>query len=144
MFFAASPRLFVVARVVPRRLGNGMPKPLLLLLRVRAIPAATPTSPVPVAIAGVLSFLAADVTALAAVFAPFAVASFAASTAPLLFDELALVRPEDALGRVLRCVLAFCERLALERDFAVVRPFAGELRLFDRLPELALDLLLVC
>jgi hypothetical protein len=67
------------------------------------------------------------------VFAPVAVASFAASTAPLSFDELALVRPEDALGRALRCdVLAFFERLALERDFAAVRPFAGELRLFDR------------
>ena len=89
--------------------------------------------------------MAADVTALPTVFAPLAVASFAASTAPLWFDELALVRPEDALGRVLRCdVLAFCERLALERDFAGVRPLAGELRLFDRLPELALDLLLVC
>jgi hypothetical protein len=145
MFFAASPRLFVVARPVPRRLGNAMPKILLLLLRVRAIPAATPASPVPAAIAGVLSFLAVDMTALPAVFAPLAVASFATSTAPLLFDELALVRPEDALGRALRCdVLAFFERLALERDFAAVRPFAGELRLFDRLPELALDLLLVC
>jgi hypothetical protein len=63
MFLAASPRLFVVARPVPRRLGNGMPKIVLFLLRVRAIPAATPASPVPVAIAGVLSFLAADLTA---------------------------------------------------------------------------------
>jgi hypothetical protein len=40
-------------------------------------------------------------------------------------------------------VLAVCERLALERDFAAVRPFA-DVRLFDRLPELARDLLLVC
>jgi hypothetical protein len=40
-------------------------------------------------------------------------------------------------------VLADCERLALERGFAAVRPFA-DLRLFDRLPELARDLLLVC
>jgi hypothetical protein len=146
MFFAASPRLFVVARVEPRRLGNGMPKTLLFLLRARTTPAATPASPVPVAIIGVLSFLAADVMVLPAVFAPLAVASFAASTAPsLLFDELALVRPEDALGRVWRCdVLAFCDRLALERDFVAVRPFARELRVFDRLPERALDLLLVC
>jgi hypothetical protein len=89
--------------------------------------------------------LAVDTTALPAVFAPLVGASFAASTAPLLFDELALVCPEDALGRVLRCdVLAFFERLALERDFAAVRRIAGELRLFDRLPELARDLLLVC
>jgi hypothetical protein len=109
------------------------------------MPAPTPTSPVPVAIIGVLSLLAADATALPAVFAPLTVASFAASTAPLSFDELALARPEDALGRVWRCdVLAFCDRLALERDFVAVRPFARELRVFDRLPELALDLLLVC
>jgi hypothetical protein len=80
-----------------------------------------------------LSFFAADVTALPAAFAPFAVASLAASTAPLWSDELALR---------LR-VLAVCERLALERDFAAVRPFADP-RLFDRLPELARDLLLVC
>jgi hypothetical protein len=134
MFFAAPPRLFV-----------GRPKLLLFLLRVRAIPAATPASPVPMAIAGVLSFLATDVTALPAVFAPLAVAAFAASTAPFLFDELALVRPDDVLGRVLRCeVLAFCERLALERDFAPVRPVAEELRPFDRLPDLALDMRLVC
>jgi hypothetical protein len=39
--------------------------------------------------------------------------------------------------------LAVCERLALERDFATVRPFA-DLRLFDRLPELARDLDLGC
>jgi len=98
-----------------------------------------------VAITGVLSFLAADVTALPAVCAPLAVAAFAASTAPFLFDGLALARPEDALERVLRRgVLAFCERLALERVFAAVPPLAGELRLFDRLPELARDLLLVC
>jgi hypothetical protein len=89
--------------------------------------------------------LAADATAAPAVFAPLTVASFAASTAPLSFDELAFVRCEDALGRVLRCdVLAFCERLGLERDFAAVPPFAGELRLFDRLPEFALDLPVVC
>jgi hypothetical protein len=45
----------------------------------------------------------------------------------------------------LRCdVLAFCERLGLERDFAAVPPLAGELRLFDRLPEFALDLPVVC
>jgi hypothetical protein len=92
-----------------------------------------------------LSFLAADATALPAVFAPLTVAYFAASTVPLSFDELAFVRCEDALGRVFRCdVLAFCERPGLERDFAAVPPFAGELRRFDRLPELPLDLLLVC
>jgi hypothetical protein len=122
-----------------------MPKTLLFLLRVRAIPAATPASPVPAAIAGILSFLAADATALPAVFAPLTVAYFAASTVPLSFDELAFVRCEDALGRVFRCdVLAFCERLGLERDFAAVSRFAGELRRFDRLPELPLDLRLVC
>jgi hypothetical protein len=40
-------------------------------------------------------------------------------------------------------VLAVCARLALERDFAAVRPFA-DVRLFERLLELAFDLLLVC
>jgi hypothetical protein len=40
-------------------------------------------------------------------------------------------------------VLAVCERLALERDLAAVRPFA-DVRLFGRLPELARDLFLVC
>jgi hypothetical protein len=143
MFFAAPARFFLVARLLPR-LGRETPKTFLSLPRARAIPAATPASPAPAAIAGVLSCLAAAVTALPAVFAPLAVASFAASTAPLSFDELALVRLGDALGRVLRCdVLAFCERLGLERDFAAVPPFAGELRPFDRLP-LDLLLLLVC
>jgi hypothetical protein len=59
-----------------------MPEIPLLFFRVRAIPAATPASPVPVAISGVLSFSAADVTALPAAFAPFVVASLAASRAP--------------------------------------------------------------
>jgi hypothetical protein len=145
MFFAASPRLLVVARVVPRRLANGRPKTLLFLLRVRATPAATPATPVPAAINGILNFLAADVTVLPTVLAPLAVASFAASREPWLSDERGLVRAEDALGRVLLCgVLAFWDRLALERDFAAVRPFAEEFRLFDRLPGLAVDLLLVC
>jgi hypothetical protein len=91
-----------------------------------------------------LSLLAADATALPAAFAPLTVASFAASTVLLSFDELAFVRCEDALERVLRCdVLAFCERLGLERDFAAVPPFASELRPFDRLP-LDMLLLLVC
>jgi hypothetical protein len=40
-------------------------------------------------------------------------------------------------------VLEACERLALERDFAAVRPFA-DVRLFDRLREPARDLVLVC
>jgi hypothetical protein len=87
-----------------------------------------------VAITGVLSFWAADATALPALCAPLAVASFAASTAPL-FDELALRRCD---------VLPLAERLALERDFEAVRPFAEELRLFDRFPEFAVGLLLVC
>jgi hypothetical protein len=140
MFFAASPRLLVVAR----RLGNGMPRTFLFLLRVRAIPVATPAMPAPAAITGVLSLLAAAVTASAAVFAPLAVASFAASTAPF-FDELAFVRLEDPLARVLLCdALAFFERRPLERDFAAVRPFAGDLRLVDVFPELALGLFLVC
>jgi hypothetical protein len=40
-------------------------------------------------------------------------------------------------------VLAVRARLAPERDFAAVRPFA-DVRLFYRLPELAFDLVLVC
>jgi hypothetical protein len=59
-----------------------MPEIPLFFFRVRAKPAATPASPVPVAISGVLSFFAADVTALPAAFAPFTVAPLAASTAP--------------------------------------------------------------
>jgi hypothetical protein len=87
-----------------------------------------------------LSFLATDPTA----FARVTVASFAASTAPLSFDELAFVRSEDAIGPVLRCdVLAFCERLGPERDFGELPPF-DEARLFDRAPALPLDLLFVC
>jgi hypothetical protein len=141
MFFAAFPRLFVVSR----RLGNEMPKTFLFLLWARATPAATPASPAPAAIAGVLSFFAVEATALPAVFAPLTVASLAASTVLLSFDELAFVRCEDALGRLLRRdVPGLCERLRLERDFAGVRRFAGDLRPFDRLPELALDLLGVC
>ena len=81
MFLAASPRPFVVARLVPR-LGKWMPEIPLFFFRVRATPAATPASPVPVAISGVLSFFAVDVTALPAAFAPFVVASLAASRAP--------------------------------------------------------------
>jgi hypothetical protein len=56
-----------------------MPEIPLFFFRVRTTPAATPASPVPVAISGVLSFFAADVTALPAAFAPFVVASLAAS-----------------------------------------------------------------
>ena len=51
---------------------------------------------------------------------------------------LLIRRTRFALGR-----LEACERLALERDLAAVRPFA-DLRGFDRPPERALDLLLVC
>jgi hypothetical protein len=143
MFFAALARFFLVARVVPR-LGRETPKTVLFLPRARAIPAPTPTSPVPAAIAGVLSFLAAEATALPALFAPLTVASFAASTVPLSFDELDFVRCEDALGRALRGdVLAFWERLVPERDFAAVPPLDGA-RLFDRPPALSLDLRFVC
>jgi hypothetical protein len=91
-----------------------------------------------------LSFLAAEATALPAVFAPLTVASFTASTVPSSFDELDFVRCEDALGRASRDdLLAFCERLVPERDFAALLALDGA-RLFDRPPALPLDSLFVC
>jgi hypothetical protein len=81
MFLAASPSPFVVARPVPR-LGKWIPEIPFFFVRVRATPAATPASPVPIAISGVLSFFAVDVTALPAAFAPFVVAFLAASRVP--------------------------------------------------------------
>jgi hypothetical protein len=66
-----------------------------------------------------LSFLAADVMAVPAVFALSTVASLAASTTLLLLDELALL---------------------LLDGFARVRPFAEDLRVL----ELPLDFVFVC
>jgi hypothetical protein len=78
--------------------------------------------------------LAADVTALPAVFAPLTVASLAAPTAPLLFEIFDLLRPAGALDlAVPRDGRARCERRVLERDSVAPRPFAFELRALDRL-----------
>jgi hypothetical protein len=144
-FFAAPDSFFDVARAL-LRVRSGTPGDFLFLPRPRAIPPASPASPTPAAIAGVLNCLAADVTALPALFAPLTVVSLAAPTMPLLSDDFDLLRPEDALElAVPRDGLPLRERRVLERDFAAVRPFAVELRVLERLAlELRLDGLFVC
>jgi hypothetical protein len=90
--------------------------------------------------------LAVEATTLPAVFTPSTAVSLAASTPPLLFDDLVVLRPEDGLVRVvLRDGFRFCERPALERDFEAAVPRAGDLRALDRRAfEFRVDLLFVC
>lgn len=140
MFFAAPARFLVALRP-----GNETPSTFLCRLRVSAIPPASPASPAPATIAGVLSFLAVDPTASPAPVAALTDASFAFSTVPLLLEELGeLDRFRAVDPALLWASLLFCERLDLDRDL-VVRVFADELRGFDPpFPEFRVLLRLVC
>jgi hypothetical protein len=145
-FFITRESFFDVAFVALRP-GSGRPSDLLdLVARPRAIPPAAPASPTPVAIAGVFNCLAADATALPAVFAPLTVASLAVSIVLLLLGDLRVLCLEDAVRRgVARDWLPFDDGRVRERDFVVVAPFDRDLRALVRFPfELRLGLLFVC
>jgi hypothetical protein len=144
-FFAALESFFDVP-LAALRPCSGMLNPFLFLARPRAIPPASPASPTPAAIAGVLSCLAVDATALPAFFAPVTVVSLAVLIAPLLSEDFDVLRLEDAVGRGLpRDGLPFCERRVLECDLAAARPLAVALRALDRLPfVIGPDLLFIC
>jgi hypothetical protein len=91
-FFAAPDSFFDVALAALRRRSGG-PSDFFPLPRPSAIPPASPTRPTPAAIAGVLNCLAADATALPALFAPSTVVSLAEPTLPLVVDDFGLLRP---------------------------------------------------
>jgi hypothetical protein len=143
-FFTAPESFFDVALVL--RPGSGTLSDFLdFVPRPRAIPPATPASPTPAAIAGVLNCFAADATAPPAVFAPLTVVSLAVSIVLFLLGVLGVLRLEVAVRRaVVRDLLPFDEGRVRERDFAVV-PFRDrELRALVRPPfELRLALLFV-
>jgi hypothetical protein len=90
--------------------------------------------------------LAADATALPAVFAPLTVASLAVSIVLLLLGDFRVLCLEDAVRRaVARDWLPFDDGRVRERDFVVVAPFDRDLRALVRFPfELRLALLFVC
>jgi hypothetical protein len=130
-FFAALESFFDIAALRP---CSGMLNRFSFFLRPSAIPPASPASPTPAAMAGVLSCLAVDATALPAFLAPVTVVSLAVLNAPLLFEGFDVLRLEDAVERGLpRDGLGLCERRVLECDLAA-RPLAVELRALDRLP----------